>query len=210
MTRSSAPTAARSPPSSGTSRKPACHLEVGSQTFEGGPGNDVVYGDRGNDTLRGNAGNDRLYGGIGDDVLEGGEGDDLLSGDVPAPTSSIDGQAGNDYVRGDATVDHIFDTGGGFDTLSFATGATPGFTARIESDRRGELPPPVDRPERGVWLKLNEGGNNAIDGEPSLGPVATTKSSRGYSSGSSARRSPTTSSAARRARIISGAAAAPT
>src|SRR5882757_8627940 len=72
------------------------HLEVGSQTFEGGTGNDVVYGDRGNDTLRGNAGNDRLYGGIGDDVLEGGEGDDLLAGGFG--DDKIDGEAGNDYV----------------------------------------------------------------------------------------------------------------
>ena len=35
-----------------------CHLEVGSQTFEGGPGDDIVYGDRGNDILRGNEGDD--------------------------------------------------------------------------------------------------------------------------------------------------------
>jgi Ca2+-binding RTX toxin-like protein len=141
------------------------HLEVGSQTFEGGPGNDVVYGDRGNDTLRGNAGNDRLYGGIGDDVLEGGEGDDILSGGFGA--DKIDGQAGNDYVRGDATIDHIFDTGGGFDTLSFATGATPGFTAESNPTGAANFPGPTG--ERGVWLKLNEGGNNALDGEPSLG-----------------------------------------
>src|SRR5690242_14911971 len=33
-----------------------CHLEVGSQTFAGGPGDDIVYGDRGNDILRGEAG----------------------------------------------------------------------------------------------------------------------------------------------------------
>jgi Ca2+-binding RTX toxin-like protein len=141
------------------------HLEVGSQTFEGGPGNDIVYGDRGNDTLRGNGGNDRLYGGIGDDVLEGGEGDDLLSGGFGA--DKIDGQAGNDYVRGDATIDHIFDTGGGFDTLSFSTGVTPGFTAAGNPTGAAGFPGPDE--ERGIWLKLGEGGSNAIDGEPSLG-----------------------------------------
>jgi Ca2+-binding RTX toxin-like protein len=141
------------------------HLEVGSQTFEGGPGNDVVYGDRGNDTLRGNAGNDRLYGSIGDDVLEGGEGDDLLAGGFGA--DKIDGQAGNDYVRGDATIDHIFDTGGGFDTLSFSTGVTPGFTAENNPTPAASFPPVGG--ERGIWLKFEEGGNNAVDGEPSLG-----------------------------------------
>jgi Ca2+-binding RTX toxin-like protein len=143
-----------------------CHLEVGSQTFEGGPGNDVVFGDRGNDTLRGGPGDDRLYGGIGDDVLEGGEGDDWLSGGFGA--DKIDGGEGSDYVRGDATIDHIFDSGTtGTDTLSFSTGATPGFA------NSGNPTPAPSFPgqggERGVYLKLNEGGNNALDGEPQLG-----------------------------------------
>jgi Ca2+-binding RTX toxin-like protein len=141
------------------------HLEVGSQTFEGGPGNDIVYGDRGNDTLRGNGGNDRLYGGIGDDALEGGEGDDLLSGGFGA--DGMDGQAGSDYVRGDPTIDHVFDSGGGFDTLSFSTGATPGFTGT--ANPTGAASFPGEDGERGIWLKLGQGGNNAINGEPSLG-----------------------------------------
>ena len=51
--------AAASPPRSRLPPETGLHLEVGSQTFEGGPGNDIVYGDRGNDTLRGNGGNDR-------------------------------------------------------------------------------------------------------------------------------------------------------
>jgi Ca2+-binding RTX toxin-like protein len=135
------------------------HLEVGSQTFEGGPGNDIVYGDRGNDTLRGNGGNDRLYGGIGDDVLEGGEGDDLLSGGFGA--DKIDGQAGNDYVRGDSTIDHIFDTGGGFDTLSFSTATTPGFSdqaeGRIYPDFEAFPGLPAAGGERGAYVNLAEG-----------------------------------------------------
>lgn len=137
-----------------------CHLEVGSQTFEGGPGDDIVYGDRGNDILRGNAGDDRLYGGIGDDRLEGGPGNDWLSGGFGADT--IDGQEGDDFVRGDGTIDHIFDTGGGFDTLSFATGVTPGFGA-------GKAPavtgfPKGEEGERGVFVSLAAGGQNADDG----------------------------------------------
>ncbi|MFN8162567.1 MAG: calcium-binding protein [Solirubrobacterales bacterium] len=137
-----------------------CHLEVGSQTFEGGPGNDIVYGDRGNDTLRGNGGDDRLYGGIGDDVLEGGPGNDLLSGGFGA--DKIDGGEGDDYVRGDGTIDHIFDSGGGYDTLSFSTGITPGFGAT--SNPTGAANFPGAEGERGVWLKLGEGGENANDG----------------------------------------------
>src|SRR3954451_23435691 len=80
-----------------------CHLGIGSQTFEGGPGDDVVYGERGNDRLFGGEGNDQLFGGIGDDLLSGGPGSDRLSGGFGG--DSIDGEAGDDYVRGDATKD---------------------------------------------------------------------------------------------------------
>jgi Ca2+-binding RTX toxin-like protein len=138
-----------------------CHLEVGSQTFEGGPGDDIVYGDRGNDILRGNEGDDRLYGGIGDDRLEGGAGDDWLSGGFGSDT--IDGQEGSDHVRGDGTIDHIFDTGlAGTDTLSFASGVTPGFGAGIETGVSGF--PGTKEGERGVYLHLGDGGEDANNG----------------------------------------------
>lgn len=125
-----------------------CHLGVGSQTFEGGPGDDIVYGERGNDTLLGGAGNDQLFGGIGDDLLRGGPGNDRLVGGFGA--DSIDGEEGDDYVRGDSTIDRIFDTGGGTDTLSYSTGITPGF---------GNPPN-----ENGVKLELGAGGENANNG----------------------------------------------
>ena len=119
-----APDAAAASPPNATC-EPQCGL--GSQTFEGGAGDDVVYGERGNDILRGNAGNDRLYGGIGDDQLLGGPGDDFLEGGFGA--DSIDGGEGDDFVRGGGTTDKIFDTGGGNDTLSYAGGVTPGMGA---------------------------------------------------------------------------------
>jgi Ca2+-binding RTX toxin-like protein len=125
-----------------------CHLGVGSQTFEGGEGNDVVFGERGNDTLRGGPGDDQLFGGIGDDLLQGGPGNDRLVGGFGA--DSINGEEGDDYVRGDSTIDRIFDTGGGTDTLSYSTGITPGFGT-----------PPN---ENGVKLELGAGGENAKNG----------------------------------------------
>ncbi|HET7121584.1 MAG TPA: calcium-binding protein [Solirubrobacterales bacterium] len=145
----------------------SCHLGVGSQTFEGGPGNDVVFGERGNDTLLGGEGDDRLYGGIGDDLLQGGPGNDLLAGGFGADT--IDGEAGDDYVRGDGTIDHIRDTGGGFDTLSYSTGVTPGFGAGIDTGVSGF--PGGAEGERGVYLDLRdpEGTLNGDDGVASLG-----------------------------------------
>jgi Ca2+-binding RTX toxin-like protein len=97
----------------------------GVTTVQGEGGDDTLYGQRGNDSLFGGEGNDRLYGGIGDDRVRGGPGNDLLSGGFGA--DSLDGEGGDDFARGDATVDSLGDSGGGTDTLSFATGVTPGF-----------------------------------------------------------------------------------
>ena len=135
-----------------------CQLGVGSQTFEGGPGDDIVYGQRGNDTLKGGEGDDQLFGGIGDDLLLGGPGDDRLSGGFGA--DSIDGEAGDDYVRGDGTIDDIRDTGGGTDTLSYSTGVTPGFGGAVP----GFPGFPGASGERGVRLELGAAGENADDG----------------------------------------------
>jgi len=136
-----------------------CFLGVGSQTFEGGDGDDVVYGERGNDTLKGGGGNDHLFGGIGDDLLRGGPGNDRLVGGFGA--DSIDGDEGDDYVRGDATIDRIFDTGGGLDALSYSTGVTPGFGDDLGSAYPG-FPPAGG--ERGVELELGATGQNADNG----------------------------------------------
>jgi hypothetical protein len=134
-----------------------CHLGVGSQTFEGGEGDDVVFGERGNDILGGGPGNDQLFGGIGDDLLRGGPGNDRLAGGFGA--DSIDGDEGNDYVRGDATIDRIFDTGGGTDTLSYATGVTPGFEGTVST---AGFPPPEG--ERGLRFDMRAGEKNANNG----------------------------------------------
>ena len=140
-----------------------CFLGVGSQTFEGGPGDDVVFGERGNDTLRGGEGNDHLFGGIGDDLLRGGPGNDRLGGGFGA--DSIDGEGGDDYVHGDGTIDRIADTGGGLDTLSYATGVTPGFGGAVSGV--GDFPSASG--ERGVRLLLGEGGQNGNNGIAALG-----------------------------------------
>jgi Ca2+-binding RTX toxin-like protein len=139
-----------------------CRLGVGSQTFEGGPGNDIVFGERGNDTLLGGGGNDKLFGGPGDDLARGGPGDDLLIGGFGADT--LDGEEGNDYARGDATVDHLLDSGpaADVDTLSYSTGISPGFTKPVTNPGF----PDDDEEGRGVQLdltKLNVKGNASGD-----------------------------------------------
>ena len=135
-------------------------------TVFGEGGDDVLYGQRGNDTLFGGEGADRLYGGIGDDRLRGGPGADRLSGGFGA--DSLDGEAGDDLARGDATIDRIGDSGGGTDTLSFATGATPGFPNQGAFFDDAGFPP--DAVGRGVYVDL--GGGFANDGlAPSGGGV---------------------------------------
>jgi Ca2+-binding RTX toxin-like protein len=126
-------------------------------------GDDTLFGQRGNDELFGGEGEDRLYGGVGDDRLRGGPGDDLLSGGFGA--DSLDGEEGGDLARGDATIDSLGDSGaGGNDTLSFATGVTPGFPNEGPFfDYAGF---PSDGTEsglgRGVYIEL--GGKFANDG----------------------------------------------
>ncbi|MGC1165648.1 MAG: hypothetical protein WA862_06030 [Solirubrobacterales bacterium] len=144
----------------------ACFLGIGSQVFDGGPGDDIVFGQRGNDTLRGGEGNDQLFGGIGDDVLAGGPGNDRLAGGFGA--DAIDGEAGDDFIHGDSTIDRIRDSGGGTDTLSYATGITPGFggEAVTKAGYENLLPQSVDR---GVFLDLGAGGENGNNGVAPLG-----------------------------------------
>jgi len=135
-------------------------------TVLGEGGDDHLYGQRGNDSLFGGEGADRLYGGIGDDRLRGGPGDDFLSGGFGA--DSLDGEGGNDLARGDATVDKIGDSGGGQDTLSFATGATPGFpNTGPFFDNPGF---PAGAEGRGVYVDLEQNfANNGL--APSGGGV---------------------------------------
>jgi Ca2+-binding RTX toxin-like protein len=140
----------------GTPCDDTIHAPRGITTVYGEGGNDTLYGGRGNDTLYGGEGNDRLYGGIGDDRLRGEPGDDLLSGGFGA--DSLDGEAGDDFVRGDATIDAIGDSGGGTDTLSFATGTTPGFPNEGSVvDYEGF---PKSGGERGVYVDLSAGFAN--------------------------------------------------
>src|SRR6476620_6753223 len=135
-------------------------------TVLGEGGDDVLYGQRGNDSLFGGEGNDRLYGGVGDDRLRGGPGDDGLFGGFGG--DSLDGEGGNDLARGDATVDTIGDSGGGNDTLSFATGVTPGFSNTGSFFTDAGFPDGAEG--RGVYVDLGEGfANNGL--APSGGGV---------------------------------------
>lgn len=136
----------------GTPCDDTIHAPRGVTAVYGEGGNDTLFGGRGNDTLYGGEGNDRLYGGVGDDHPRGGPGNDVLSGGFGA--DSLDGEAGDDFVRGDATIDAIGDSGGGTDTLSFATGVTPGFPNEGSVvDYEGF---PKSGGERGVYIELSD------------------------------------------------------
>jgi Ca2+-binding RTX toxin-like protein len=135
-------------------------------TVFGEGGDDRLYGQRGNDSLFGGEGADRLYGGIGDDRLRGGPGDDFLSGGFGA--DSLDGEEGNDLARGDATIDAIDDADGTQDTLSFATGVTPGFPNSGSFFTNAGFPAGAEG--RGVYVDLGQNfANNGL--APSGGGV---------------------------------------
>jgi len=135
-------------------------------TVLGEGGNDRLFGQRGNDSLFGGEGADRLYGGIGDDRLRGGPGDDLLSGGFGA--DSLDGEEGNDLARGDATIDALDDSAGNGDTLSFATGVTPGFPNSDPFFTNAGFPNGAEG--RGVYVDLGQNfANNGL--APSGGGV---------------------------------------
>jgi Ca2+-binding RTX toxin-like protein len=151
----------------GTPCDDTIHAPRGITAVYGEGGNDNLFGGRGNESLFGGEGNDRLYGGIGDDRVRGGPGDDLLSGGFGA--DSLDGEAGSDFVRGDATIDRLGDSGPATDsdTLSFATGVTPGFPNPGDFGYEG-FPEGADG--RGVFVEL--GQDFANDGlAPSGGGV---------------------------------------
>ena len=143
----------------GTPCADTIHTPRGVTAVYGEGGDDTIYGGRGNQSLYGGPGNDRLYGGIGDDHLRGGPGDDLLSGGFGA--DSLDGEEGSDYVRGDATIDYLGDSGAtGVDTLSFATGATPGFPNSGDMGFDGF---PKSAEGRGVFIELaNDFANDGL------------------------------------------------
>ena len=128
----------------------SCYGGIGSQKLIGSSGNDKIFGQRGNDEIYGNAGGDELFGGIGDEsLISGGAGNDLLSGGLGA--DDLNGNADSDLVRGDGTIDTIQDSGGsGADTLSFATGATPGFPGSMSY-----LGFPGESGERGVSVRID-------------------------------------------------------
>jgi Ca2+-binding RTX toxin-like protein len=148
----------------GTPCEDTIHAPRGITTVYGEGGDDTIYGGRGNESLYGGAGNDRLYGGPGDDHLRGGPADDLLSGGFGA--DSLDGEGGSDYARGDATIDAIWDSGGpaDTDTLSFATGATPGFFNKASYPDFSVFDGlPTGRDGRGVYVNLATGkGDNGL------------------------------------------------
>jgi uncharacterized delta-60 repeat protein len=114
----------------------------GNDRLEGNAGNDAIYGDggpfisNGTDALFGGSGDDVLDGGFGNDYMEGGDGNDTVTYEsrtnpvtVGLGTSADDGEAGegdnarddieniiggagNDDLRGSASVNKIYGLGG--------------------------------------------------------------------------------------------------
>lgn len=127
-------------------------------------GDDLIYGGSGNDIVDGLGGNDQLFGNIGDDTLSGNTGNDLVAGGQGVDT--LNGGDGNDWTRGDGTQDHILeadppDSTGDQDTLSFASGVTPGFDDSISVTGFPSTPE-----GRGVYVNIPSNiADNGIPGD---------------------------------------------
>jgi Mg-chelatase subunit ChlD len=91
----------------------------GNDSLSGLAGHDILQGGAGADTIDGGADNDVLSGGDGNDSLLGGTGDDILRGDAGADT--LDGGSGADRLEGGDGNDSLVG-GDGKDTLSGAVG----------------------------------------------------------------------------------------
>ena len=84
--------------------------------IRGASGDDTISGGDGNDLLDGGADNDTILGGNGDDAMIGGPGNDSLTGGANNDTYGFNVNEGTDTLN---------ETGGGIDTLSFATVSDP-------------------------------------------------------------------------------------
>jgi Ca2+-binding RTX toxin-like protein len=105
----------------------------GSDSLNGGGGDDIIYGGAGNDYIGGGRGADKLYGQAGDDTIsvalrgggrliaDGGSGNDSLyarNGGGPNQSVTFIGGDGNDTIGLDGfALDNIINAGRGNDTV---------------------------------------------------------------------------------------------
>ena len=84
---------------------------AGSDTIDGGKGDDIIYADDGGDTVHGGSGNDTIYGGDGIDSLNGDSGNDTIHA---GSSETVHGGGGKDKIIGG---NYLFGEGGD-DTLT--------------------------------------------------------------------------------------------
>lgn len=83
-------------------------IVIGSGTFSGTGGNNLILGSSGNDTITAGSGTDCVLGGAGNDTLRGNGGNDVIIGS-PAGTGTLRGDGGGAdvcYARGGSYTFH--------------------------------------------------------------------------------------------------------
>ena len=100
----------------------------GTDTIDGGAGNDLIFGQddddlidggTGNDTIDGGIDEDTIFGGTGADSIIGGQGDDLIDAGFDTDADVLRGNEDADTFTGATAGDSVFGGSGGndFDTL---------------------------------------------------------------------------------------------
>ncbi|MES2353861.1 MAG: calcium-binding protein [Pseudomonadota bacterium] len=103
------------------SRSQASSSYLGTDTLDGGDGNDVMYGGFGG-TLLGGSGNDTIYAGYGANTIDGGAGNDFINSN-----NAIRYQTANNDV-------YLFGRGSGADTIEADEQDVVRFVANVSPD----------------------------------------------------------------------------
>ncbi|MEY4985098.1 MAG: hypothetical protein RIR62_3364, partial [Pseudomonadota bacterium] len=163
----------------GAGTTPLSQIVNGSDTIDGGNGNDVIWGDSslsggvdagigaGNDLLRGGEGNDSLYGQGGNDTLDGGAGNDLLDGGVSGtPTVAVTRESFNWQGLTDAQIDSSVTQDTGIVNVTY--------TRTVDTGTHDSMPGTDLLNTTGI-----NGGGEAVDPDSSLSSVTNGQGNTG-------------------------------
>jgi Ca2+-binding RTX toxin-like protein len=143
---------------------------AGADSIQGGPGDDTLAGGADNDFLQGGIGSDSVSGGDGNDLFDGAQGADTVQGGdgndlilVPRPSLDlrVDGGAGTDELRINATADDHSLFAASWTSLQGVERIVIGTGSGALADRSGTAAIDVSAASLGAGVEIlgNDGAN---------------------------------------------------